>query len=252
MTNENTNALVSPERAAEMLGVPLQKLSEWISNGEVVLETSGNAPQIRESEVLSAETRSWFQRGCELSTNPLTVEEAASCFSRAINLNPRFNIAWFELGRMYYTWGRYYEAEGPLKKTIELNPCFPAYMNYGFSSNLWGKYREAESAFREALRIVPDHAEAIYQLAFAIMMTSYYDPARTWEAVDFFRRALSKRADHALAAHFLGACLVIRLEAFTEAEMFAHEIGETLPDEAEYVRRIIEINKPVRRLGQRA
>src|SRR5437660_545233 len=151
MTNENANALVSPERAAEILGVPLQKLSEWISNGELMSETSANGPQIRESNVLSDETRSWFQRGCELSTNPLTVEEAASCFRRAISLNPRFNIAWFELGRMYYTWGKYYEAEEPLRKTIELNPCFPAYVNYGLSSNLSGQYREAEQAFKQAL-----------------------------------------------------------------------------------------------------
>jgi tetratricopeptide (TPR) repeat protein len=251
MTNENANALVSPERAAEMLGVPLEKLFEWIATGDLVPATNANGLYFREGELLSAETRSWFQRGCELSANPLTVEEAASCFRRAIDLNPLFNIAWFELGRMYYTWGRYYEAKEPLGKTIELNPCFPAYINYGLSSNLWGEYREAEYAFREGLRIMPNHAEALYQLGFAIMMTSYYDPTRTREAIDYFRSTLSNRPDHALAAHFLGSCLVIRLGAFAEAEIFANEISEKLPDEAEYVHRIIEINKPARTFSQR-
>jgi tetratricopeptide (TPR) repeat protein len=245
--NDNGKNLLSPQRAAELLGVTLQTMLEWIASGDVSWVMTDDGAKLREDEILSPDARSWFQRGCQLSMSPDTVDEAGSCFRKAISLSPQFNLAWFELGRMYYTWGKYYEAEEPLRKTIELNPCFPAFVNYGLSSNLSGQYREAEQAFKQALLIVPEHAEALYQLGFAIMMTSYYDATRMREAIDQFRRALILRPDHALTATFLGESLVIHLSAFEEARCFAKDIDNRLPDVAEHIRRIIQLNEPYQR-----
>src|SRR6267378_7594774 len=105
MNDNGQIRLLSPQRAAELVGVPLQKMVEWIATGEVGSVATDDGPRVQEDEMVSAETRSWFQRGCELSVSPDTVDEAATCFRQAISLNPRFNLAWFELGRLYYTWG---------------------------------------------------------------------------------------------------------------------------------------------------
>ena len=245
--DERGERLLTLEQASQMLGVPNEYLDDCIRKGEIPSVVTDDGLFLRARDVLTDETRSYHVRGCELFASPETVDEAAACFRSALTLNPRYNLAWFELGRLYYTWGRYYEADEPLRKTIELNPCFPAYVNYGLSCNLWGKYREAEEAFKQALKIVPEHAEVLYQLGFAIMMTSFYEPARMREAIEYFRESLDLRPAHALTANFLGESLVLHLGAFDEAGKFAQGIDERLPRSAEHIRRIIQLNEPGRR-----
>jgi excisionase family DNA binding protein len=236
--------LVTTEQAAELLCVSRGTMDDWIQNGEIrSTRADDGSSRIRESEIVNLECLSCFQRGCELASSPHTVDDAALYFKRAIKANPRFNLAYFELGRMYYTWGRYYEADEHLRKSIELKPCFPAWMNYAYNFFEWGRFHEAERALRIALQIVPDHADAMYKLGFSIMITSFYQPDRLREAVEHFRKALDLRPELEMPAWFLGETLVLHLGAFEEARIYAQEIHVRLPHIAEHIRRIIELNQ---------
>lgn len=246
VTNRLEDRLLTREQASELLCLSGQTLDDWLTSGEVPsVRTGDGGIRIREGDVLSPAVRSHFARGCELARSPHTVDEAAWHFTQALSLNPHYNLACFELGRMYYTWGRYYEADEPLRQAIELNPCFPAYMNYAWNCNQWGHYGEAEQAFKKALEIVPDHAEARYQLGFSIMITSFFQPERMREAVNQYRSSLELRPEHGLTAWFLGEALVLHLHAFDEARAFACGIEERFPDCAQHVRRLIQLNEPM-------
>jgi tetratricopeptide (TPR) repeat protein len=237
--------LLTAEQATQILYVSNQQMDEWIRNGEIrSQESEDGLTRVFESEIINAEAQSCFQRGCELAGSPHTVDEAAWYFKKAIGDNPRFNLAYFELGRMYYTWGRYYEAEEPLKKSIELNPCFPALMNYACNCFQWGRFSDAEQLFRSALEIVPDHADAMYKLAFCIMITSFYRPDRLRVAIKYYRKALELCPEQEMAAWFLGETLVLHLHAFEEARAFAEEIQDRFPYTCQHVRRIIELSEP--------
>jgi tetratricopeptide (TPR) repeat protein len=187
--------------------------------------------------------KSFFERGCELAQSHYSVDEAASYFKNAICINPNDSQAHAELGRTYLTWWRCREADEPLKKSMELNPCFPAFMNYGLNCNKIGHDEEAELAFQNALQIVPDCAEAHFQLGLALM-TSFHDPRRMRKAVDHFRESLRLRPDHELSADFLGEIVVLHLHAFEEARAFAFEIEERFPDTAKRIQFIIQLNEP--------
>ena len=237
--------LLTAEQATQLLYVSNQQMDEWIRNDEIRSQESDDGlTRVWESDIVNTEAQSCFQRGCELAGSPQTVDEAAWYFKKAISANPRFNLAYFELGRMYYTWGRYYEAEEPLKKTIEMNPCFPALMNYASNCFQWGRFNDAEQAFRTALEMVPDHADATYKLAFCIMITSFYQPDRLREAISNYRKALEMCPDHEMAAWFLGETLVLHLQAFNDARAFVQEIQARFPHTVQHLNRIIEINEP--------
>jgi len=239
--------LLTAEQATQLLYVSNQQMDEWIGNGDIRSQKSDDGlTRVWESEIVNAEAQSCFQRGCELAGSPHSFDEAAWYFKKAISANPRFNLPYFELGRMYYTSGRYYEAEEPLKKSIELNPCFPALMNYAYNCFEWGHYRDAEQPFRKALQLVPEHADGVYKLGFCIMITSFYQADRLWEAVRYYRTTLDLNPEHEMAAWFLGETLVLHLQAFNEARTFAQEIQARFPHTAQHIHRIIEFNEPTR------
>jgi tetratricopeptide (TPR) repeat protein len=187
--------------------------------------------------------KSLFERGCELAQSPYSVDEAAWYFKNAICINPHDSQAHSELGRTYLTWWRCHEADEPLRVSMELNPCFPAFMNYGLNCNRIGLDQEAERAFENALQIAPDCAEAHFQLALALM-TAFHDPTRMRKVVDYFRESLRLRPDHELSADFLGETLVLHLHAFEEARAFALEIEARFPDTAKRIQFIIQLNEP--------
>ena len=85
--------MINAQRAAELLGVPVEKIVEWIASGDIPSVSASDGPRVQETEIMSDEVRSWFQRGCELSVSPDTVDEAAASFRAAVSLNPRFNLA---------------------------------------------------------------------------------------------------------------------------------------------------------------
>ena len=84
--------------------------------------TSGRAPKPVVAKELSA--IGWSNKGASLDVLGRK-EEALKCFDRAIELNPREEMAWNNKGHLLEDLGRREEASVCLDRAIELNPCLP-------------------------------------------------------------------------------------------------------------------------------
>ena len=76
-------------------------------------------------------------------------EEALSAVRRALEMNPKFPLGHFWLGRIYTSQGRYPDAEEELQKIGGLRTWTPAMAALGFLYGKSGKRREAEAILRE-------------------------------------------------------------------------------------------------------
>jgi len=241
---DETNKLLTPEQAADLLQVSKRTIYDWLRNGEIPSERIGERLiRVREKDILSPDARTFFEQGCKLAQDPKTVERAAEFFNKAIALNPRYFLAYFELGRMYYVWSHYYKAIDPLKKAIEINPSFPAYMNLGMNCNKGGMHDEAKEALRKAVEIAPNSAVAHHELGFSIMITSFNDKERQREAADHFHKALIIQPSYNQSAYHLGVTLALHLNDYDRALSFADEIEETFPEIANHVRLLVKLNR---------
>jgi serine/threonine-protein kinase len=83
-------------------------------------------------------------------------DEAASQYRHAIDLTPDNAALYLNLGAVYTDIGdpkRYPEAEEMLRKSIAVEPTYPAYANLGNLYNLERKYGEAAAATEKALQL---------------------------------------------------------------------------------------------------
>ncbi len=77
-------------------------------------------------------------------------------FKKAIELNPRKDMAYLELGSFYLEQGRFSEVEELLKNAIEINPRNNgAYVLLGRCYQKQGRFSEAEELFKKAIEINP-------------------------------------------------------------------------------------------------
>lgn len=238
-----THKLLTPEQAADLLQVSKRTMYEWLRNGEIPCERIGDRLiRVRETDILSPDARTFFEQGCKLAHHPETVERAAEFFNKAIALNPRYMLAYFQLGTMFYEWSHFGRAIEPLKKAIELNASFPAYMNLGMNCNRAGWFKDAGQALRKAVELEPTNADAHHELGVSLMMSSFHDKEGMLEAVQHFRQAIDNGSGHELSADFLGRSLVLHLRDFAAAAAFADEIQERFPNTAEQIRFLIKLN----------
>ena len=243
LLTEVTNKLLTPEQAAELLQVSKRTMYQWLRNGEIPSERIGDRLiRVRESDVLSPDARIYFEQGCKLAQDPETVFRAEVLFNKAIAINSHYWLAYFELGRMFYTWGHYHQAVEPMKRGIALNPSFPAYMNLGMNCNRGWMHKEAEIALGKAVELQPNSATAQYELGVSIMMSAFSERERMPEAVEHFRKSLENDPNHELSAYFLGHALVLHLQDYRGALSFSEEIEQTFPDTAKHIRFLVELN----------
>jgi excisionase family DNA binding protein len=240
-SNGESNKLLTPEQAADVLQVSKRTMYEWLRKGEIPSVKFGDRlVRVRERDVLTPDVRLILEQGLQLAHHPATVERAATFFEKAIRLNPRYNLPYFHLGTMYYEWSHFHKAIEPLKKAIELNPDQPAsYLNLAMNYNRAGMYRDAEEILIQALEIVPDHTTAHYELGFALMQQQ-----RSKEAIEHFRSAVKLYPQHAMAYHFLSFSLVIHEHDFAAARELVEELKPLHPQQAEYLEGLISLNEP--------
>jgi len=82
-------------------------------------------------------------------------DEAVAQYRHAIQLTPDNAALYLNLGAAYSAMGekRYPEAEQMLRKSIAIEPTYPAYANLGYLYNQERKYAEAASATEKALQL---------------------------------------------------------------------------------------------------
>lgn len=97
--------------------------------------------------------------------------------------------------------GDYREAIVILKKAIDLNPDFSeAYYNVGISYEQLGKHKDAIEMFKKTIELTPDDANAYYALGYA-----YYQKRKYKQAIDAFENTVTLKPNNAFAFRKLGS-----------------------------------------------
>ena len=93
------------------------------------------------------------------------LQEAEISTRKAIEINPNYADAHYNLGNILKDLGKLQEAEISTRKAIEINPNFTnAHLNLGNVLKDLGKLQEAEISTRKAIKLNPNYADAYSNL----------------------------------------------------------------------------------------
>ena len=184
------------ERVTALKAGKLQALSEWTSG--TAKEGLAGADSLYSTGLLFL----WAE----------DYEKALPYFEKAVEKNPRYADAHFEIGYCSHNLGRYQAAVEAYKQAIRIKPDYAeAHSNLGLAYHNLGRYQEAVEAFKQAIRIKPNLAEAHLNLGVVYTRLGRYE-----EAVEASKQAIHIRPDYAEAYNNLSAAY-INLGRYEEA-----------------------------------
>jgi tetratricopeptide (TPR) repeat protein len=116
--------------------------------------------------------------------DPATVEQAASTYRRALELDPYLVPAIINLANLHYARDEIAEAQALYERAIALErDVFEAHFNLGNIFHDLGRYREAQDCYRDALALNPHFADAHFYLAVTLEKNGQSQEARRhWRA----------------------------------------------------------------------
>ncbi len=121
--------------------------------------------------------------------------EAEQLARRAVEIDPDFFPAWFQLGWARFELGRLDEAESDFRRAVTMRPNFAAgHFGLGVVYNATADYESALTALDEALAIDPG---SVHALLYRGVSLHYLD--RPEEALDAFAALLAGNPNHLLA-----------------------------------------------------
>ncbi|MDD8032084.1 MAG: tetratricopeptide repeat-containing serine protease family protein [Acidobacteriota bacterium] len=131
--------------------------------------------------------------------------DAIKAYKQAIRIKPDYAEAHCGLGAAYGNLGRSSEAIESLKQAIRIKPDYAAaHCNLGLAYGNLGRRSEAIESYKQAIRIKPDHAEAHCELGAA-----YGNLGRHSEAIESCKQAIRIKPDYAAAHYNLGLAYII-------------------------------------------
>jgi tetratricopeptide (TPR) repeat protein len=147
--------------------------------------------------------------------------KAVEAFEHAIAVAPSDALLWQELAQNYIKLGQRERAIEALKRSRVLDPEVP--QTHQLLGTLWMEEdpARAEGFFREAIRIQPEYAQALTNLAILLAQRN-----RTEEAAYNFERAIRWRPDYALA-HLNYGLMLRNLGRVDEAKQHARRAASS-------------------------
>lgn len=180
--------------------------------------------RLREAAVLGPEAKVMTRIGESLG-NLGQVEEAESCFRRALDADPAMVAARFNLALARLAAGSPEEACGLLREIVTVRPDLaPAWLQLGGALNALGRYQEAVAAFRKHLGLVPNSAEGLAWLGASLQFLGDFDAAES-----AYRAALDADPEFADAHTNLGKLLMAQGDA-RQAEVHFRKALDARPD----------------------
>jgi superkiller protein 3 len=121
-------------------------LQEFISNYLDIVNTAEDSKtRVTKSKVISPNMRK-------------TYNNIIAALRKAVEIDPEFYEAHFNLALTLHKYGEYTEAQKEYERTLELNPTLiKAHMQYGYLLEEQGLYNEALAEFKKVVRIRPDY-----------------------------------------------------------------------------------------------
>ena len=118
-------------------------------------------------------------------------DEAISCYLKALQLQPDYVAAYFNLGSAYLDQGNLTKAISFFQKTLELKPDMAgAYINLGNVFQYQGEMKKAVSSYQQALQLQPDAVAAYFNLG-----SAYQDQGKLDKANFYYKKALKIQPD---------------------------------------------------------
>ena len=188
----------------------IQRANVWGSDVALWEDTVKKAP---------AKARAWFNLGgAHLKTNP---ERAAVAFNRALELEPFFPAAYYNLGIIEQGKGNAGRAIVYFQKAIEQDDTFwPAWNNMGNTFFTSGQRERALTSFENTLRLNPHYWPAQYNSAIVLFQSGRFE-----QAIPKLRIVLAWRPDFKEARYVLATCLS-KTGQQTEAEQEWKQVRE--------------------------
>jgi tetratricopeptide (TPR) repeat protein len=118
-------------------------------------------------------------------------QHAAAAYSWAVEIDPKFALAWYELGVAYGQLGQYDKALADYSKAIELKPDYPgAWNNRGIAYWNLGQYDKAIADYSKVIELDPKYAPAWYNRG-----NGYTALGRMDKAVADYSKAIELKPD---------------------------------------------------------
>ena len=129
----------------------------------------------------------FYNKGIALSVTG-NIQEAITCYDKAIEINPQYADAYNNKGLSLYYLGDNQEAIACYDKAIEINPYYAdAFYNKGMALSATSKFTEAIFSYEKTLEIDSDNVKALNGKSW-ILANQF--PARINEALETIKRAL--------------------------------------------------------------
>jgi tetratricopeptide (TPR) repeat protein len=159
---------------------------------------------------------------------PENLDKAIMSFQQALELDPRYALAYAGIGQAY--WMKYEStkleswvpaARQSCEKSLSIDRSLPAaHICLGVLDTGTGKYEEAVTQFKSALESEPTSDDAYRGLAHA-----YQELGKLDEAEKTYRRAIELRPQYWAGYSWLGAFYYGRARYAEAAEMFQHVVA---------------------------
>ena len=172
-----------------MKNILLEKIFQWQSE----FEKSLNKPKLEWQDKLqgqkeivernATQAETYNNRGIAAAVQG-QYETALADFGRAIRRNPKFAMAYYNRGLIYYVvLGQTEKAVSDFTKVIEIAPDFiDGYMNRGEIYIRTGEYEKATSDFSQVIEIDSENIEAYFNRLLIYFTLGWYD--KTWEDIN--------------------------------------------------------------------
>jgi tetratricopeptide (TPR) repeat protein len=122
-------------------------------------------------------------------------DDAIKDYSKAIELDPKYSIAFFNRGHALSKIENYEQAIVDYTKAIELDTKFTvAYNNRGYSYRKMGNYQQAIKDFNKAIELNPDYVISYYNRGVAYRILENYN-----QAIVEFSKAIELNQQYAWA-----------------------------------------------------
>ena len=194
----------------------IHRSNQWTN--EIDLFTSG-------ASVCPLNAKVHYNIGKVMSDQAGQNDIALAAYRKAVELHPKYDQAWNNLGNMLKDMGETQEAEQCLQNALDSNPEFAAaWMNLGIVKSSLNKPAEAERCYRMAIIHRRKYPDAYYNLGNLYIELNRFD-----DAVAAFRNATALKRDHHNSWTNL-ALLHETHERYSEAEAILQESLKFLPD----------------------
>jgi len=152
------------------------------------------------------------------------LRQAEEYFKKSLELNPRNDWAYVRLGCLYRNQGELRQAEEYFKKSVELNPGNDwAYVELGCLYRNQGEPRQAEEYFKKSVELNPRDERAYFGLGMV-----YQDQGELRQAEGYFKKALELNPGGEVASKLYGALGTVYRERgqFTLAEEYSSKANQ--------------------------